>query len=110
MVAVWLLRAAVWFGSPEMSRVTRIRHVGIASGAILVVIAGLAEVVVGFKDSYLLGLVFLGAEILGRIYLVLAGILPLKGGDAVKFVLGGVTALAAISACMVAAKKAGRGV
>ena len=89
---------------------TRARGIGIASGAILVVIAGLAEVGVGFKDSYLLGLVFLGAEILGRIYLVIAGILPVKGGDAVKFVLGGVTALAVISVCMVAAKKAGRGV
>jgi hypothetical protein len=72
-----------------MSAVTRVRRVGIASGAILVVVAGLAEVVVGFKDSYLPGLVFLGAETLGRIYLVIAGILPLKGGDAVRFVFGG---------------------
>lgn len=102
--------AAVWFGYPEMSALTRVRRMGIASGAILVVIAGLAEVAVGFKHGCLLSLVFLGAEILGRIYLVMAGILPLKAGDAVKFVLGGVAALAVISACVVAAKKTGRGV
>lgn len=93
-----------------MSAVTRAQRVGIAAGAILVVIAGLAEVVVRFKGSYLLGLVFVGAEILGRIYPVIAGILPLKAGDTVKFVLRGVTALAVISLCMVAAKKTGRGV
>ena len=98
------------FGYPEMSAVTRARRVAIASGAILAVIAGLAEVVAGFRDSYLLGLVFLGAEILGRVYLVIAGILPLKGGDAVKFVSGGMIALAVISLCMTAAKKTGRGV
>ena len=91
-----------------MSAVIRVRRVGIASGAILVVSAGLAEVVVGFKDSYLLGLVLLGAEILGRIYLVMAGILPLKEGDVVKFVLGGVAALAVVSVRAFAAKKTGR--
>lgn len=43
-----------------------------------------------------LGVVFLGAEILGRIYLVLRGIAPCKGGDAVKILVGGLTALALI--------------
>ena len=71
-----------------MSALTRVRRIGIASGAILAFIAGLAEVAVGFKDGCLLSLVFLGAEILGRIYLVMAGILPLREGDVVKFVLG----------------------
>ncbi|MBV9339555.1 MAG: hypothetical protein JO159_01530 [Acidobacteria bacterium] len=43
-----------------------------------------------------LSVVFLSAEILGRIYLVLTGIAPSKGKDAVKILIGGVIALALI--------------
>lgn len=40
-----------------------------------------------------LGIVFLSAEILGRIYLVLTGIAPSKGTDALKIVMGALIAL-----------------
>jgi hypothetical protein len=43
-----------------------------------------------------LGILFIGAEILGRLYLVEVGIVPSKGGDALKVVVGGVIALAVI--------------
>lgn len=73
-----------------MNTVGRAGHLGIALLVISAIIAGL----VGLKSSYLFGLVFVGVEILGRIYLVMAGIAPSKGGDAVKFVIGGVSAIA----------------
>lgn len=73
-----------------MNAVGRAGHLGIALVVISAIIAGL----VGLKSSYLFGLVFVGVEILGRIYLVMAGITPSKGGDAVKFVIGGVTVIA----------------
>ena len=40
-----------------------------------------------------LGLVFIGLEVLGRIYLVAVGIAPRKGGDLFKIVVGGVIAV-----------------
>ena len=43
-----------------------------------------------------LGIVFLSAEILGRMYLVLKRIAPFKGEDAVKILVGGLIALALI--------------
>jgi hypothetical protein len=43
-----------------------------------------------------LGILFIGAEILGRIYLVMAGIAPSTGTDAIKIVIGGAIALALI--------------
>ena len=48
------------------------------------------------KWGAVLGIVFLSAEILGRIYLVMAGIAPSKGGDAAKISTGGLIALALI--------------
>jgi hypothetical protein len=48
------------------------------------------------KWGAVLGIVFISAEILGRIYLVTAGIAPSKGADAVKIVIGGAIALALI--------------
>jgi uncharacterized membrane protein len=43
-----------------------------------------------------LGIVFLSAEVLGRMYLVLTGIAPSKGEDAVKILVGGLIVLALI--------------
>jgi uncharacterized membrane protein YccC len=43
-----------------------------------------------------LGIIFIGAEILGRVYLVMAGIAPSNGTDAIKIVIGGAIALALI--------------
>jgi hypothetical protein len=48
------------------------------------------------KWGAVLGIVFLSAEILGRIYLVVARVAPSKGGDAVKILVGGLIALALI--------------
>src|SRR5260370_41710925 len=39
-----------------------------------------------------LGILFLSAEVLGRIYLVLRGVVPSKGGDALKILVGGLIA------------------
>jgi len=48
------------------------------------------------KWGAVLGILFISAEILGRVYLVMVGIAPSKGGDAVKIVIGGAIALAGI--------------
>jgi hypothetical protein len=48
------------------------------------------------KWGAVLGILFISAEILGRVYLVMSGIAPSKGGDAVKIVIGGAIALAVI--------------
>src|SRR5260370_31151997 len=50
----------------------------------------------GKKWGAALGILLISAEILGRIYLVMSGIAPSKGGDAVKIVIGGAIALAVI--------------
>jgi hypothetical protein len=115
-----------------MTTISRTRHVGITVVSIFAIIAGLGEVIVGFKGNYLgilsrdirpsvstavigafyslgglslltmkkggaeLGILLVSAEILGRICLVMAGIAPSRGGDAVKIAIGGVIALAVI--------------
>jgi hypothetical protein len=112
--------------------ISKTRPVGITAAAIFAIIAGLGEIVVGFKGNYLgilskdikptvstvligafyslgglslwtrkkwgavLGIVFISAEIFGRVYLVMAGIAPSQGGDAIKIVIGGAIALAVI--------------
>jgi hypothetical protein len=48
------------------------------------------------KWGAVLGVLFISAEILGRVYLVMAGIAPSSGGDALKVVIGGAIALAVI--------------
>jgi hypothetical protein len=48
-----------------------------------------------------LGILFIGAEILGRVYLVTAGIAPSNGPDGIKIVIGGAIALAIIFVHMV---------
>jgi hypothetical protein len=48
------------------------------------------------KWGAVLGILFISAEILGRVYLVVADIAPSKGEDAVKIVIGGAIALAVI--------------
>jgi hypothetical protein len=48
------------------------------------------------KWGAVLGILFISAEILGRVHLVVADIAPSKGEDAVKIVIGGAIALAVI--------------
>jgi uncharacterized membrane protein len=48
------------------------------------------------KRGAVLSIVFLGAEVLGRLYLVMTGIAPSKGADALKIAVGGAIALAII--------------
>lgn len=48
------------------------------------------------KWGAVLGILFLSAEVLGRIYLVLRGVAPAKGGDALKILVGGLIALALV--------------
>lgn len=44
-----------------------------------------------------LGIVFIGAEIAGRIYLVATGLAPSSGADFIKIIIGGAIALAVIA-------------
>ena len=44
----------------------------------------------------MLSIIFIGAEILGRVYLVMTGIAPSNGPDALKVVVGEAIALALI--------------
>jgi len=44
-----------------------------------------------------LGIVFIGAEIAGRIYLVTTGLAPSSGADLVKIIIGGAIALGVIA-------------
>jgi hypothetical protein len=48
------------------------------------------------KWGAVLGILFISAEILGRVYLVMAGIALSKGGDSYKIVAGGAIALPVI--------------
>jgi hypothetical protein len=43
-----------------------------------------------------LGMLFIGGEILGRVYLVLTGAAPSRGADALKILIGGAIALGII--------------
>jgi hypothetical protein len=43
-----------------------------------------------------LGIFFIACEVLGRLYLVMIGIAPSTGGDAIKIVIGGLIALAVV--------------
>ena len=44
-----------------------------------------------------LGIVFIGAEIAGRIYLVGTGLAPSSGADLVKIIIGGATTFAVVA-------------
>lgn len=48
------------------------------------------------KWGAFLGMSFIGAEILGRVYLVATGIAPGTGSDAIKILMGGLIALGLI--------------
>jgi uncharacterized membrane protein len=109
------------------------RPLGIVIVAVFAIVAGLAEIMVGFTGNYLgilstsirpafstaivgafyslgglsllltrkklgavLSIIFIGAEILGRVYLVMTGVAPSNGTDAVKIVIGAAIALALI--------------
>jgi hypothetical protein len=48
------------------------------------------------KWGAVLGILFISAEILGRMYLVSIGTAPSTGGDAIKIVIGGVIAFGLI--------------
>jgi hypothetical protein len=48
------------------------------------------------KWGAVLGIVFIAAEILGRLYLACVGIAPSKGGDAYKIAVGGAVVLGVI--------------
>jgi hypothetical protein len=48
------------------------------------------------KGAAVLGMLFIAAEIAGRIYLVATGTAPASGTDATKVLIGGLIALALI--------------
>jgi hypothetical protein len=57
-------------------------------------LGGLFLLITRKKWGAALSIAFIGAEILGRVYLVMAGTAPSSGIDSVKIVIGGVLALA----------------
>ena len=57
-------------------------------------LGGLSLLITRKKWGAAFSITFIGAEILGRIYLVMTGIAPSTGADAVKIVVGGAIALA----------------
>lgn len=59
-------------------------------------LGGLSLLITGKKWGAVLSIIFIGAEILGRVYLVMTGIAPSNGTDAVKIVMGGAIALALV--------------
>ncbi|MGA3302719.1 MAG: hypothetical protein ABSC72_05460 [Methylovirgula sp.] len=111
----------------------RKRHLALILVGFFAVIAGLGEIIVGFRGNTLgilahplapsmataivgafyslgglfiltlrkwgaaIGVFFIGAEVLGRIYLVATGLAPSLGPDAVKIAIGGAIALALIA-------------
>ncbi len=56
-------------------------------------LGGLSLLITRKKWGAVLSIIFIGAEILGRVYLVMTGIAPSNGTDAVKIVVGGAIAL-----------------
>ena len=57
-------------------------------------LGGLSLLITRKKWGAALSIAFIGAEILGRVYLVTAGIAPSSGTDLVKIFIGGAIALA----------------
>jgi hypothetical protein len=56
-------------------------------------LGGLSLLITRKKWGAVLSIMFIGAEVFGRIYLVATGIAPSHGNDAVKIVIGGAIAL-----------------
>jgi uncharacterized membrane protein len=59
-------------------------------------LGGLSLLITPKKWGAVLGMFFIGAEIIGRIYLVATGIAPASGADAIKILIGGLIAFALI--------------
>jgi uncharacterized membrane protein len=59
-------------------------------------LGGLSLLITRKKWGAVLSIIFIGAEILGRGYLVMTGIAPSNGSDAVKIIVGGAIALALV--------------
>ncbi len=53
------------------------------------ILGGVALLITPRTRGTVLSLIFIGAEVLGRIYLVIAGVAPRRGADLAKIVLGG---------------------
>ena len=60
-------------------------------------LGGLSLLVTRKKWGAVLGMLFIAAEILGRVYLIATGIAPATGRDAIKILIGGLIALALIA-------------
>ena len=56
------------------------------------ILGGVCLLLTRRKWGAALSMLFIGAEILGRIYLVLVGIAPSSGPDAIKIFIGGTSA------------------
>ena len=59
-------------------------------------LGGLSLLITRKKWRAVLSIMFIGAEVFGRVYLVATGIAPSHGSDAIKIVIGGAIALGLI--------------
>jgi hypothetical protein len=59
-------------------------------------LGGLSLLVTRKRWGAVLGMFLIGAEIVGRIYLIATGIAPAGGADAIKILIGGLIAFALI--------------
>jgi hypothetical protein len=57
-------------------------------------LGGLFLLITPRKWGTILSLIFIGAEVVGRVYLVTAGLAPSSGDDFFKIVIGGIIAVA----------------
>ena len=57
------------------------------------ILGGVALLITPRTWGTVLSLIFIGAEVLGRIYLVIVGVAPRRGADLTKIVVGGVIAV-----------------
>lgn len=60
-------------------------------------LGGLSLLITRKKWGAVLGMLFIATEIVGRVYLMVVGIAPASGGDAIKILIGGLIALALIA-------------
>ncbi len=60
---------------------------------LLYILGGVALLITRRTSGTVLSLIFIGAEVLGRVYLVHVGVAPQRGADLCKIVLGGIFAV-----------------
>lgn len=83
-----------WRGNYLNILSTRLRpSAATAAVGLFYVLGGVALLITRKRWGTVLSMVFIGAEVLGRIYLVVIGVAPRSGPDLFKIVIGGLIAV-----------------